>query len=103
MESLELLQLISEQTPSVALSLVVMYFYNKLALDMLKERKEWVDSQRLERLELLGVTKASIEANVNSANQSHRLNGEIQKLVYEIQRLSLVLGVGKKGDSGGDD
>jgi hypothetical protein len=103
MTRLEILQLISEQTPSVALSLVVMYFYNKLVLDMLKERKDWVDTQRLERLELLTVTKASIEANVNSANHIHRLSGEVQKAAFEIQRLANLLGMGKKrGESDGN-
>jgi hypothetical protein len=50
-------QLISEQATSVSLALVVMWFYNKLVIDFLTERKEMIEAIRLERKEWLATSE----------------------------------------------
>ena len=48
---MELLQLLSEQTPAVALAITIWFFSNREILRLLQERREIIEALRLERRE----------------------------------------------------
>lgn len=94
---MDILALLSEQTVSVALSIAIMWFYNKLVVDTLSERRELIEGIRAERKETLaevnGYIKILLDKNEQSTkaitdmnNQMHALRGDIQKFIAATQR-----------------
>ena len=88
----EIVQLISEQTPAVALAIIVLWFYNRLTLDFLRERKEmlealraerkeWMDDERQRNHQLLDAYRAAIEAISSMRAEMHALKGKITEFM----------------------
>jgi len=81
---MELTKLLSEQTVSVSLAIAVLWFYNKLVVDYLDERKQILEILRLERKEWL-------EKEQNFLDKLFKLNAESTAAIIdnkaEIQAL----------------
>jgi hypothetical protein len=86
----ELLQLISEQTPAVALAITIWFFSNREILRLLQERREIIEALRLERQEwtktLEHITerydsrqREATEAKMTMAAEMHALRGKIME------------------------
>lgn len=91
-DALEIVQLISEQTPAVALAIIVLWFYNRLTLDYLRERKdfletlrterrEWLDGERQRNQQLLDAYRAAIEAIAAMRAEMHALRNKVQEFM----------------------
>ena len=74
---MEIVQLISEQTPAVALAILVLWFYPRLTLDYLRERKEWLDSERQMMQQLLDSYNRGVEAMTAMRDEMHALKGRL--------------------------
>ncbi len=101
---MDIVELLSEKTVSVALAIVVMYFYNKLVIDFLQERKEMIEALRTERREWLAsstkyletlfeVSRTSTEAIALLRSEMHSLKSRITELMLQ----------GRKGAGGGNE
>lgn len=103
---MELLQLISEQTPAVALAITIWFFSNREILRLLQERREIIEALRLERKEwneaLRLITerydtrqREAIESKMNMASEMHALRSKLTEWM---------LGEGRRGrQDGGND
>lgn len=97
---MDILNVISEQTTSVALAVVIMWFYNKLVLDFLAERKEMIDALRTERKEwimksdlylnqLFEINRQSVEGLSLVRSEMHALKGRVTELLLSFGKGSL--------------
>jgi len=87
---LDIISLITDKTASIALAVVVMYYYNQLVTDVMKERKEMIESLRNDRREWLTAAdgylqqtflliRTSSESLSAVSSQLNALKGEIAK------------------------
>ena len=85
---MELIELISEQTPAVALCIVILFYYNRDSLRYLEERREMIETLRNERREWIEATRVlnqqyndllrtSVEAMSKMAAEMHALRGKL--------------------------
>lgn len=102
---MEILQLISEQTPAVALAIVIWYFSNRDILRFLQERREMIEALRLERKEWIETIRqvtthyeermaSATEARVAQASELHALKGKITELILKVEALLMRHGGG---------
>lgn len=103
---MEIVQLISEQTPAVALAITIWFFSNREILRLLQERREIIEALRLERKEwndaLQKITerydnrqREATEAKMNMASEMHALKNKVTEWM---------LGQGYRGrQDGGND
>lgn len=100
---MDILSVLSEQTTSVALALTIMWFYNKMVLDFLSERKELIEELRQERQEWLNQSQNNInrlfeiehrntDALTAMRIEVHNLKGEIQKFIFDSARKEVAKG-----------
>jgi hypothetical protein len=93
----ELLQLISEQTPAVALAITIWFFSNREILRFLQERREMIEALRQERLEwneaLRQITerydnrqREATEAKMTVAAEMHALRGKLTEWIANDNR-----------------
>ena len=113
MDPLELLQLISEQTPAVALAITIWFFSNRDTLRFLQERREMIEALRLERKEWneeLRLITERYDARQREATESkmliqaemHSLKGQITALILKIE--AWLLNESRRGkQTGGND
>lgn len=89
---MDIISLISDQVTPVSLAIVIMWFYNKLVIDFLGERKEMIDSLRAERKEWIAQSDRNLaqmfetnnkysESFVTVKNEIHTLHVKINDLV----------------------
>jgi len=108
----DLLQLISEQTPAVALAITIWYFSNRDILRFLQERREMIEALRLERQEwtatLRQVTtqyeermRTSTEARVAQTAELHALKSRMTELILKVEAL-LMMAKSLRGEDGND-
>lgn len=94
---MDILTLITEQTAPIALAVVVMYYYNRLVVDVLKERKDMVEAIRAERKEWIETNNGNLQqmfllirTNSDSLNlissNVHSLKNEITKYMLNRDR-----------------
>lgn len=69
---MDIIAAISGQSPGIALAIVCMFFYNRLVLDFLRERKEMIENVRAERKEW-----------VETLRESNRQYNELMRLSVE--------------------
>ena len=95
---MDILSVISEQTTSIALAIVVMWFYNKLVIDFLSERKEMIEALRTERKEWLAQADRYLvqlfEVNRIGAQSLTEVRSEIHQLRNRLQELLVEKGKG---------
>lgn len=114
---LELLQLISEQTPAVALAITIWFFSNRDTLRFLQERREMIEALRLERKEwndeLRLITdrydmrqREATESKMLIQAEMHTLKGQITTLILKVEAWMARddrRGGQSGGNSGGND
>lgn len=109
---MELLQLISGQTPAVALAIVIWYFSNRDILRFLQERREMIEALRLERQEWLTAmrqittqyeerTQAATETRVANTAELHALKSRMTELILKVEAL-LMIAKSSRGEGSND-
>ena len=89
---MDILALLSEQVTPISLAIVIMWFYNKLVIDFLSERKEMIEALRTERkewlaqndrylLQLFDTSSKNVEALQTVRNEVHSLRSTITEVM----------------------
>lgn len=109
---MEILQLISEQTPAVALAITIWWFSNRDILRLLQERREMIEALRIERKEWVEAIRlvtiqyeerihASTESRMAQSAELHTLKNKIQELILKVE--AVLMWTDKRAGTGGSD
>lgn len=100
---MELINLLTGQPAAVALAILAMYWLNKNTLDFAREkrelleiiraeRKEWQDTSREDRREVIDISRASIETDKDVKHELHALRQPLTDIRLDIQWIKAKLG-----------